>query len=345
MRKTIKVGNIEIGKGHIVIQSMTNTKTSDIEKTIKQIIDLTNNGCEIVRVAIKDMNDAYAISKIKEQINCPLIADIHFDYKLAIESINQGIDKIRINPGNMPIEHLETIIMACKNKNIPIRIGVNSGSLSKDIVSKYGISSTALIEEMKREIKIIESLGYDNLILSIKATDIQMFIDANRQLSKLYTYPIHIGLTESGTLLSGSIRSSFAIGTLINEGIGDTIRVSLTGNPVNEITSAKEILKMFNKYEGVTLISCPTCGRCEYDMETLISKIEPIINTIQIPLKVAIMGCVVNGIGEGKEADLGIAGGRNQAVIFRKGEIIKTVNEENLISEFITILNEYIKEK
>lgn len=338
MKKIIYVGNIPIGDGKIVIQSMTNTKTSNIKKTVEQINELVENGCEIVRVAVKDLDDALAISHIKELIKCPLIADIHFDYKLAIESINQGIDKIRINPGNMPVEHLSIIINACKEKNIPIRIGVNSGSLSKDIIEQYGVSSKALVEEMKREIKIIEDLNYTNLILSIKATDIHTFIEANRELAKLYDYPIHIGLTESGTQLSGSIRSSYALGTLINENIGDTIRVSLTGNPVKEIKSAKEILKIFNKYNGPTLISCPTCGRCEYDMEDIISKIEPILEKINKPVKIAIMGCIVNGIGEGKEADLGIAGGKNQAVLFKKGEIVKKVNEENIVFEFTKLL-------
>lgn len=341
MKKIVYVGNIPIGQGNIVIQSMTNTKTSNIIETVNQINDLVESGCELVRIAVKDMDDALSISKIKSLIKCPLIADIHFDYKLAIESIRQGIDKIRINPGNMPIEHLTAIINECKINNTPIRIGVNSGSLSKDLIEKYGVSSKALIEEMKREIKVFEKLNYKNLVLSIKATDINMFIDANRKLAKLYDYPIHIGLTESGTLLTGSIRSSYALGTLLNENIGDTIRVSLTGNPLNEIKSAKEILKMFNKYNGPTLISCPTCGRCEYDMVNIISKIEPLLDKINKPIKVAIMGCIVNGIGEGKEADLGIAGGKNQAVIFRKGEIIKKVNEENIIEEFTKILNEY----
>ena len=335
MKKLVYVGNIPIGNGKIIIQSMTNTKTSDITKTVEQINELVENGCEIVRIAIKDLEDAQAISKIKQLIKCPLIADIHFDYKLAIESINQGIDKIRINPGNMPVEHLYTIINACKEKNIPIRIGVNSGSLSKDIIEQYGVSAKALVEEMKREIKIIESFDYTNLILSIKATDIQTFIKANRELAKLYDYPIHIGLTESGTELSGSIRSSYALGTLLNENIGDTIRVSLTGNPIKEIKSAKEILKIFNKYNGPTLISCPTC---EYNMEDIISKIEPILDKINKPVKIAIMGCIVNGIGEGKEADLGIAGGKNQAVLFKKGEIVKKVNEENIVYEFTKLL-------
>ena len=338
MKKIIYVREIPIGGKHVVIQSMTNTKTNDIASTVKQINELIDEGCEIVRVAVKDMDDALAISPIKDQVTCPIVADIHFDYKLALAAIDNGADKIRINPGNMEKDKVEIIVNKCKEHNIPIRIGVNSGSLSPDIIEKYGTSSTALVEEMKREVDFIESLGYTNLILSIKATDIFSFIEANKEINKLYDYPLHIGLTESGTVESGSIRSSYAIGTLLKEGIGDTIRVSLTGNPVNVIKVAKEILKIFNLYKGATLISCPTCGRCEYNMEALITQVEPIISKINIPLKIAIMGCVVNGIGEGKEADLGIAGGKHQAVIFRKGNIVKKVDE----NDFETVLKEEI---
>ena len=344
MKKIIYVREIPIGGKHVVIQSMTNTKTNDIASTVKQINELIDEGCEIVRVAVKDMNDALAISAIKDQVTCPIVADIHFDYKLALAAIDNGADKIRINPGNMEKDKVEIIVNKCKEHNIPIRIGVNSGSLSPDIIEKYGTSSTALVEEMKREVDFIESLGYTNLILSIKATDIFSFIEANKEINKLYDYPLHIGLTESGTVESGSIRSSYAIGTLLKEGIGDTIRVSLTGNPVNEIKVAKEILKIFNLYKGATLISCPTCGRCEYNMEALITQVEPIISKINIPLKIAIMGCVVNGIGEGKEADLGIAGGKHQAVIFRKGNIVKKVDENDLLEAFKEELNSIIKE-
>ena len=344
MKKIIYVREIPIGGKHVVIQSMTNTKTNDIASTVKQINELIDQGCEIVRVAVKDMDDALAISAIKDQVTCPIVADIHFDYKLALAAIDNGADKIRINPGNMEKDKVEIIVNKCKEHNIPIRIGVNSGSLSPDIIEKYGTSSTALVEEMKREVDFIESLGYTNLILSIKATDIFSFIEANKEINKLYNYPLHIGLTESGTVESGSIRSSYAIGTLLKEGIGDTIRVSLTGNPVNEIKVAKEILKIFNLYKGATLISCPTCGRCEYNMEALITQVEPIISKINIPLKIAIMGCVVNGIGEGKEADLGIAGGKHQAVISRKGNIVKKVDENDLLEAFKDELNSIIKE-
>lgn len=344
MKKIIYVREIPIGGKHIVIQSMTNTKTSDIENTVNQINQLINEGCEIVRVSVKDMDDAIAISTIKDKVSCPIVADIHFDHKLALAAINNGADKIRINPGNMEKDNVAIIVEKCKEYNIPIRIGVNSGSLSQDIITKYGTSSKALVEEMKREVEFIESLNYQNLILSIKATDIFTFIEANREISKIYDYPLHIGLTESGTVQSGSIRSSYAIGTLLKEGIGDTIRVSLTGNPINEIKVAKEILKIFDLYKGATLISCPTCGRCEYDMEGLINQVEPIITKINIPLKIAIMGCIVNGIGEGKEADLGIAGGKKQAVIFKKGTIVKKVEEKDLLNAFKEELNSLIKE-
>lgn len=339
MKKIIKVGNLEIGNGHIFIQSMTNTKTSDVKNTIDQILNLEKYGCEIIRVAVKDQDDALAIKQIKEQIHIPLVADIHFDYKLALLAIENGVNKIRINPGNMPKEHVKEIVEACKRNNIPIRIGVNSGSLSQDIIKQYGVTAEGLVQEAIREIKLLEKFDFTNIVLSLKATDIKTFIEANRQISKLYDYPLHIGLTESGTVTSGNIRSSYAIGTLLNEGIGDTIRVSLTGNPLNEVVSAKEILKIFNKYSGATLISCPTCGRTEYNMEKLVAKLEPIILNFPKPVKIAIMGCIVNGIGEGKEADLGIAGGKNKAVIFKKGEIIKTVYEENLLDEFLIELN------
>ena len=344
MKKIVYVREIPIGTKHVVIQSMTNTKTSDVTKTVEQINKLVNVGCEIVRVAVKDQNDAIAISKIKDQVTCPIVADIHFDYQLALAAIENGADKIRINPGNITKDKVEIIVNKCKEYNIPIRIGVNSGSLSKDIIEKYGTSAKALVEEMKREIEFIESLDYYNLILSIKATNISTFIEANKEISKLYDYPLHIGLTESGTKESGSIRSSYALGTLLNEGIGDTIRVSLTGDPINEIKVAKEILKIFNLYNGPTLISCPTCGRLEYNMENLINQVEPIIEKIKKPLKIAIMGCVVNGIGEGKEADLGIAGGKNQAVIFRKGQIIRKVDDDNLLDAFCQELDILLNE-
>lgn len=341
MKKIVYVKDIPLGNGKIVIQSMTNTKTSHIDETINQINELIKVGCEIIRVAVKDSKDAEAIKEIKKHITIPIVADIHFDYKLALSSIENGVDKLRINPGNMPKEHIEDIVEKCKEYNIPIRIGVNSGSLSEDIIEKFGVTALGMIEEAKREIKILEDLGFTNIVLSLKATNINTFIEANQIAAKTFEYPLHIGLTESGTTLGGNIRSSYAIGTLLKDNIGDTIRVSLTGNPINEIYSAKEILKMFDKYEGPTLISCPTCGRCEYDMESIIKEIEPFLQTINKKITIAVMGCIVNGIGEGKEADLGIAGGKNNAVLFKKGVIVKKVDQENIISELKQAILEY----
>ena len=341
MKKIIYVKNIPIGGDHIVIQSMTNTKTSNTTQTIQQIRELEAAGCEIVRVAIKDENDANAIREIINNINIPLVADIHFDYKLALIAIENGINKIRINPGNMPREHIKEIVEKCNEKHIPIRIGVNSGSLSQDIVDKYGVTAIGMVEEAKREIELLESLNFHNIVLSLKATNIETFIEANILASSYFDYPLHIGLTESGTVLGGNIRSSYAIGTLLKKGIGDTIRVSLTGNPINEIYSAKEILKIFGKYSGPTLISCPTCGRCEYDMESIIKEIEPFLYTINKKITIAIMGCIVNGIGEGKEADIGIAGGKDCAVLFKKGQIIKKIKSSKIISELKQAIQEY----
>ena len=341
MKKIVYVKDIPLGNGKIVIQSMTNTKTSHINETISQINELIKVGCEIIRVAVKDSKDAEAIKEIKKHITIPIVADIHFDYKLALSAIENGVDKLRINPGNMPKEHIRDIVEKCKEYNIPIRIGVNSGSLSEDITEKFGVTALGMIEEAKREIKILEDLGFTNIVLSLKATNINTFIEANQIAAKTFEYPLHIGLTESGTTLGGNIRSSYAIGTLLKDNIGDTIRVSLTGNPINEIFSAKEILKMFDKYEGPTLISCPTCGRCEYDMESVIKEIEPFLQTINKKITIAVMGCIVNGIGEGKEADLGIAGGKNNAVLFKKGVIVKKVDQENIISELKQAILEY----
>ena len=340
MKKIIKIGNLSLGDGHIVIQSMTTTKTSNIDATIAQINRLTDVGCEMVRVAVKDEADALAIKEIKKQISCPIIADIHYDEKLALLSIDAGADKIRINPGNTSLESLKSIIECAKAHHIPIRIGVNSGSLSHEVLEKYGPKAEGMIAEVEKALQLFKSLAFEDIVISLKATDIETFIKANRLLAKKYPYPIHIGLTESGPLLSGAIRSSYAIGTLLKEGVGDTIRVSLTGDPVNEVIAAKEILKMFNLYDGATIISCPTCGRCEYNMEEIINELLPYIYRINKPIKIAIMGCVVNGIGEGKEADLGIAGGKEKGAIFKHGEIIKTVPQNQLVSEFIKLLNE-----
>lgn len=330
----VKVGNVVIGGSNkVVIQSMTNTKTKDIEKTVKQINDLTLLGCEIVRVAVLDEEDALAIKEIKKQIRIPIVVDIHFDYKLAILAITSGADKIRINPGNIGSnDKVKQIVDKCKEYHVPIRIGINSGSLEKDLLEKYHhVTPLALLESMDRAVKLMESFDFKDLVLSIKATDIESTIEVNRTLAAHYPYPIHIGLTESGTKFSGTIASSYVLGTLLFEGIGNTIRVSLHGSPLNEIPVCKEILSMCHLYQKPRLIVCPTCGRTNYNMEPVVKEIESFCESINKDLTIAIMGCVVNGPGEAREADLGIAGGNGCGVLFKKGEIIKKIPEDKIV--------------
>ncbi len=334
--KIIKIGNVKIGGTYpIAIQSMTNTKTKDILATVNQINKLTAIGCQIVRVAVVDMDDALAIKEIKKQIKIPLVADIHFDYRLAIASIEAGADKIRINPGNIgDKERIKAVVDKAKEYDIPIRIGINSGSLEKHLLEKYGgVTAEALLESMINHVKLIEEMNFSNLVLSIKATSLETTIKTNQLLKKHFNYPLHIGLTESGTVKSGTIRSSYVLGSLISLGIGDTIRVSLNGDPLNEIPVAKEILSMFNLYDKPTLICCPTCGRTSYNMVSIVNEIESYLNTSHKKIKIAIMGCIVNGPGEAREADLGVAGGNKEAVIFKKGQIIKKIKEENIVEE------------
>ena len=333
-KHSVMVGSITIGgSNHVVIQSMTNTKTSDTDSTVKQINELISCGCEIVRVAVLDEDDAKNIKEIKKLVNIPIVADIHFDYKLAILSVENGADKIRINPGNIQNEaKLRAIIERCKAYNVPIRIGVNSGSIEKEILEKHGgPTPDAMLESMDKAIKFFENEGFTDLVLSIKATDIASNILVNEELNKRYNYPIHIGLTESGTVNNGTIRSSYALGTLLNEGIGNTIRVSLHGNPVNEIPVVKEILSMFNLYTKPTLIVCPTCGRTKYEMTHIVNEIEDFIKNMTKQVKIAIMGCVVNGPGEAKDADIGIAGGDHCAVLFKHGKIIEKLPEDKIV--------------
>lgn len=334
--KIIKIGNVKIGGTYpIAIQSMTNTKTKDILATVNQINKLTAIGCQIVRVAVVDMDDALAIKEIKKQIKIPLVADIHFDYRLAIASIEAGADKIRINPGNIGNkERIKAVVDKAKEYDIPIRIGINSGSLEKHLLEKYGgVTAEALLESMINHVKLIEEMNFSNLVLSIKATSLETTIKTNQLLKEHFNYPLHIGLTESGTVKSGTIRSSYVLGSLISLGIGDTIRVSLNGDPLNEIPVAKEILSMFNLYDKPTLICCPTCGRTSYNMVPIVNEIESYLNTSHKKIKIAIMGCIVNGPGEAREADLGVAGGNKEAVIFKKGQIIKKIKEENIVEE------------
>lgn len=334
IKKEIQIGNVIIGGHHpIAIQSMTNTKTSDYVATSNQINALSKMGATIVRVTIMNEEDAKALPKIIQRVHVPIVADIHFDYRLALMAIENGASKIRINPGNIGSkENVEKIVNSCKTKHIPIRIGINSGSLEKDLYEKYGgATPQALYESMKRNVNLLESFGFYDIVLSIKSTDIMTTIQTNELLFDHFDYPIHIGLTESGTIHSGTIRSSYTLGTLLQKGIGNTIRVSLTGNPEVEIPVAKEILSMFHLYNKPTLISCPTCGRTQYHMEDIVKEMEAYLNTLHSSIKVAIMGCAVNGPGEAKDADIGIAGGIGEAILFKKGKIICKVTEDKII--------------
>lgn len=344
-RKTrkIRVGSVFIGgDAPISIQSMTNTITNDIESTVSQIQALTNVGCDIVRVAVPDIEAAEAISKIKEKITIPLVADIHFDYRLALKAMENGADKIRINPGNIgSFERVKEVVHMAREREIPIRIGVNSGSLEKNLLNKYGrICAEALVESALGHVKLLEGLEFYNTVISIKSSDVKISFEAYQMLSQKTDYPLHIGVTEAGTPYSGTIKSAVGIGAMLLSGIGDTIRVSLTGDPVLEIKAAKEILKACGLYKkGVVFVSCPTCGRTQINLIDIAQKVEKALENIEKPIKVAVMGCVVNGPGEAKEADIGIAGGKDSAVIFRKGEILRKVPE----SEVVQALLEEIK--
>lgn len=345
--KKVLIGNTSIGgDDKVVIQSMCNTKTSDILSTIKQINELEDTGCEVVRVSIPDHESARAISKIKDKINIPLVGDIHFDYKLALAAIENGIDKIRINPGNIGSGLCE-VVKACKEKNIPIRVGVNSGSLEKDILDKFGsVTKEALVESALKNIKIIEDFGYDNLVISIKSSDVMLCYEAYKLLSDKTNYPLHVGITEAGTLWSGNIKSSIGLGLILNEGIGDTIRVSLSGNPIEEIKTAKLILKTLNiKKGGIDIISCPTCARTNIDIISIADKLEKSITPnirkkfANKNFKIAVMGCAVNGPGEAKDCDIGIAGGNKEALLFKFGKIISKIPEDKIIETILDYLD------
>ena len=334
--KVIKIGDKVIGGGNpILIQSMTNTKTEDVEATVKQIKELTVAGCDIIRCAVPTMEAAKALKKIKKQISIPLVADIHFDYRLAIAAMENGADKIRINPGNIgSLDRVKAVVDVAKDRNIPIRVGVNSGSLEKHILEKYGrVTAEGIVESALDKVKIIEDLGYDNLVISIKSSDVLMCVKAHELIADKTKYPLHVGITESGTVTSGNIKSAIGLGLILSQGIGDTIRVSLTGDPVEEIRSANLILKTLGlKQGGISVVSCPTCGRTQIDLIGLATKVEKLVEKYQnLDIKVAVMGCVVNGPGEAKEADLGIAGGNGVGILMKKGEIIKKVPEEELL--------------
>lgn len=333
--KPIKVGNYTIGsQNKIIIQSMTNTKTKDVAATVHQIKSLLTHGCEIVRVAVLDMEDAKAISEIKKEINCPIVADIHFDHKLAIAAIEAGVDKIRLNPGNIgPKENVVEVVNKCKEYQVPIRIGINSGSLEKRLLEKYGKPcAEAMIESAQDQVSLLESLDFDQIILSFKSSDVRLTIEAYELAAKTFHYPLHIGVTEAGTTLYSAVKSSAALGVLIHQGIGDTIRVSVSDNPVEEMKIVKQLLKSFDLMDDVPdLISCPTCGRLQYDMLPYVKEIEKFLESIHSNLTVAVMGCAVNGPQEASRADIGIAGGKNEGLLFKKGKLIKKVPQDQIV--------------
>ena len=333
--KIVNIGNVAIGGGNpIAIQSMTNVKTEDVEACVSQILKLEEAGCEIIRCTVPNEAAAKAIAEIKKQIHIPLVADIHFDYKMAIAAMENGADKIRINPGNIgSIDKVKAVVDVAKERNIPIRVGVNSGSLEKELVAKYnGVTAEGIVESALDKVHIIEDLGYDNMVISIKSSDVMMCVRAHELLAGRTVYPLHVGITESGTLTSGNIKSAVGLGIILNQGIGDTIRVSLTGDPGEEIKSAKLILRTLGlRKGGIEVVSCPTCGRTKIDLIGLANKVENMVSGIPLDIKVAVMGCAVNGPGEAKEADIGIAGGDGEGLLIKKGEIIRKMPESELL--------------
>ena len=333
--REIAVGNVKIGGGNpVAIQSMTNTKTEDVKSTVAQILRLEAAGCQIVRCAVPTMEAAHALREIRRQIHIPLVADIHFDYRLAIAAIENGADKIRINPGNIGSEEkVRAVVDKAREYGIPIRVGVNSGSLEKHLLEKYGgVTAEGLVESAMDKVNMIEDMGYDNLVVSIKSSDVMMCVQAHEQIAKQCVYPLHVGITESGTVYSGNVKSSVGLGIILHEGIGDTIRVSLTGDPVEEIRTAKLILKTLGlRKGGIEVVSCPTCVRTKIDLIGLAKQVEKMVEDIPLDIKVAVMGCAVNGPGEAREADIGIAGGIGEGLLIKKGQIIKKVKEEELL--------------
>lgn len=335
MTKVVKIGDRVIGGGNpILIQSMTNTKTEDVAATVAQIQALTAAGCDIIRCAVPTMEAAEALTEIKKQVSIPVVADIHFDYRLALAAIGHGADKIRINPGNIgSTERVRAVVDAAKERGIPIRVGVNSGSLEKDLVEKYhGVTAEGIVESALDKVHLIEDMGYDNLVISIKSSDVMMCVKAHELIATQTDHPLHVGITESGTIISGNIKSSIGLGLILHQGIGDTIRVSLTGDPLEEIKSAKLILRTLGlRKGGVEVVSCPTCGRTRIDLIGLANQVENMVADIPLDIKVAVMGCVVNGPGEAKEADIGIAGGIGEGLLIKNGEVYKKVPEGELL--------------
>jgi len=347
--REIQIGSLKLGKENpILIQSMTNTETSDVEATVKQILELEEAGCELVRMTINTKEAAMALPLIKRRVHIPLVADIHFDYRLALLAIEQGIDKLRINPGNIGSEEkIRLVVEAAKEKNIPIRIGVNSGSLEKHILEKYGtVTADAMVESAMYHVRLLEQFSFEDIVISLKASNVAMMVEAYRKIRNLVDYPLHLGVTEAGTAFQGSIKSAIGIGALLVDGIGDTIRVSLTENPVEEIKVAKEILKVLGlRKEGVEIVSCPTCGRTEIDLISLAKMVEQEFSTEKRNIKIAVMGCVVNGPGEAREADYGVAGGKGIGILFQKGKIIKKVQEKDILEELKNMIAEDLKRK
>ncbi|MGL5963942.1 MAG: flavodoxin-dependent (E)-4-hydroxy-3-methylbut-2-enyl-diphosphate synthase [Fusobacteriaceae bacterium] len=348
MKKNVRIGELQIGgDGEIIIQSMTNTNTADIEATVKQILELENEGCQMVRMTINTPEAGEAIKEIKKRVNIPLVADIHFDYRLAILAIENGIDKLRINPGNIGSEeNIEAVVTKAKEYGVPIRIGVNSGSIEKHILEKYGRpTAQGMVESALYHASLLEKYGFSDIVLSLKASNIKMMVEAYRSIDKLTNYPLHLGVTEAGTAFQGTIKSAIGIGTLLLDGIGNTIRVSLTENPVEEIRVAKEILKVLGFRKGTEIVSCPTCGRTEIDLIKLAKEVEAEFKDKKENLKIAVMGCVVNGPGEAREADYGVAGGKGVALLFKKGEIVKKVDERDILVELKKIIEMDLEEK
>ena len=347
--KVVQIGKRQIGGGNpILIQSMCNTKTEDVKATVEQILALEHAGCDIIRVAVPTMEAAAALTEIKRQIHIPLVADIHFDYRLAIAAIECGADKIRINPGNIGSrERIQAVVDKAKEYGVPSRVGVNSGSLEKPLVEKYGgVTAEGLVESALDKVALIEQMGYDNLVISIKSSDVMMCVKAHELIAKKTHYPLHVGITEAGTVIAGNIKSAVGLGLILSQGIGDTIRVSLTGSPLEEIKSAKLILKTLGlRRGGVEVVSCPTCGRTQIDLIGLANQVETLVQGYPLDIKVAVMGCVVNGPGEAKEADLGVAGGIGEGLLIRKGEIVKKLPESELLPALKAELDRMVEEK
>jgi len=349
MTKEVRIGSVVIGGNHpIAIQSMTNTKTEDVKATVEQILRLEAAGCEIIRCAVPTTKAAEAFSEIKKQIHIPLVADIHFDYRLAIAAMEHGADKVRINPGNIGSkDRIKAVVDVARDRGIPLRVGVNSGSLEKHLIEKHnGVTAEGLVESALHQAELIEEMGYDNLVISIKSSDVLMCVRAHELIAGKTEHPLHVGITESGTITSGNIKSSIGLSLILGQGIGDTIRVSLTADPVEEIVSAKQILKTLGlRQGGIEVVSCPTCGRTRIDLIGLAKQVEELVKDYPLSIKVAVMGCVVNGPGEAREADLGIAGGIGEGLIIRKGEVLRKVEETELLTELKKELDLLVEKK